>query len=153
MDVKKLAAIYQVAQKRRIRELTIETKASKVKMVLNPQKPTAYPPETTSPSVVTTDNGENKANFEQQNAGSQSLDKFDIVSSQIGFFSRYNPKTKRHYVKLRDQVKKGAVVACIKSMHLHYEIQVEKPGKIVEFLVEEGQPVEYHQPLIRLIQI
>jgi len=76
--------------------------------------------------------------------------KNDIGSKHIGFFSRFNPKSKKQYFKLRDTVKEGDVVAIVRAMHLDQEVLADKSGKIVEVLVEEGQPVEYGQPLIRL---
>jgi biotin carboxyl carrier protein len=80
----------------------------------------------------------------------KSAQKNDIASKHIGFFSRFNPKTKKQYFKLRDMVKEGEVVAIVRAMHLDQEVLADKNGKIVEVLVEEGQPVEYGQPLIRL---
>lgn len=76
--------------------------------------------------------------------------KNDIRSTHIGFFSRFSPKSKKQFFKLRDVVKEGDVVAIVRAMHVDQEIIADKSGKIVEFLVEEGQPVEYGQPLFRL---
>jgi acetyl-CoA carboxylase biotin carboxyl carrier protein len=47
-------------------------------------------------------------------------------------------------------LKEGDVVGIVRAMHVDQEILADKGGKIVEILVEEGQPVEYGQPLIRL---
>jgi biotin carboxyl carrier protein len=46
-----------------------------------------------------------------------------------------------------DVVKKGQVLCIIEAMKLMNEIESETAGKIVQLLVENGQPVEYGQPL------
>jgi acetyl-CoA carboxylase biotin carboxyl carrier protein len=68
----------------------------------------------------------------------------------VGIFTRLNPKTKEAYVKLRDVVKKGDVIAHIRVLGHLQDVVVDEEGKIKEILVEEGQPVEYGQPLFRL---
>jgi biotin carboxyl carrier protein len=76
--------------------------------------------------------------------------KNDICSKNIGFFSRFNPKSKKQYIKLRDVIKVGDVLGVVRAMHVDQEIVADKTGKVTHFLVEEGQPVEYGQPLVRL---
>jgi biotin carboxyl carrier protein len=50
-------------------------------------------------------------------------------------------------VEVGDMVKKGQVLCIIEAMKLMNEIESEASGKIVQVLVENGQPVEYGQPL------
>ncbi len=155
MDIKKLTAIYEAAHKLGVRELSIKVKSRRLQMVLKPGSGQAIIPTHANAAAAAAAVSAAPAphNLEPQ-AGtkmSPSEQKVDILAPQIGFFSRYNVSTKKHYIKLRDQVKKGDVVACIKSMHLIYDVVAEHSGKIVEILVEEGQPVEYHQPLMRLL--
>jgi biotin carboxyl carrier protein len=44
-------------------------------------------------------------------------------------------------------VKKGQVLCIIEAMKLMNEIEARVAGRIVKILVENGQPVEYGQPL------
>ncbi len=74
----------------------------------------------------------------------------DILSPYIGFFQRSESKGGKSLVKLREIITKGKVVAHIRSMNLQYEVISTIQGKIVEVLVEDGQAVEYGQPLFRL---
>ena len=46
-----------------------------------------------------------------------------------------------------DRIKDGDVVCVIEAMKLFNEIESEVTGKIVKFLVEDNNPVEYDQPL------
>ena len=47
-------------------------------------------------------------------------------------------------------MKKGQTLAIVEAMKLMNEIESEFDGVIEEVLVENGQPVEYNQPLFRL---
>lgn len=51
------------------------------------------------------------------------------------------------YVKIGDKVSKDSIVCIIEAMKLFNEIEAEVNGEIVEILVENGQLVEYGQPL------
>ncbi len=75
---------------------------------------------------------------------------FELCSPYIGFFTRINPKTGENYIKLRDVVKKGGIVGHVRVLGVLQDLKVEVSGKVKEILVEEGQPVEYGQPIMRL---
>ena len=51
------------------------------------------------------------------------------------------------YVQVGDQVQPSTVVCIVEAMKLFNEIEAEVSGEIVEVLVEDGQLVEYGQPL------
>ena len=70
-----------------------------------------------------------------------------ITSPIVGTFYRSNSPDKPPYVETGDIVKKGQVLCIIEAMKLMNEIESEATGKIVQALVENGQPVEYGQPL------
>ncbi|HLI29781.1 MAG TPA: biotin/lipoyl-containing protein, partial [Terriglobia bacterium] len=55
------------------------------------------------------------------------------------------------YVKAGDAVRKGQVLCIIEAMKLMNEIESEVDGEIAKILVENGQPVEYGQPLFGLV--
>jgi len=54
------------------------------------------------------------------------------------------------FVAINDTVKKGDVLCIIEAMKLMNEIEAEVSGTIVEILVENGQAIEYDQPLFRI---
>ena len=55
------------------------------------------------------------------------------------------------FVKVGDTVKKGDTVLLIEAMKTFNPILADKTGKISEILVEDGQPVEYGEPLFILV--
>jgi acetyl-CoA carboxylase biotin carboxyl carrier protein len=70
-----------------------------------------------------------------------------VTSPIVGTFYRSSSPDKPAYVEVGDVVKKGQVLCIIEAMKLMNEIESETAGKIVQLLIENGQPVEYGQPL------
>lgn len=70
-----------------------------------------------------------------------------IESPMVGtFYARPNPDSDA-YVNLGEKVSEESIVCIIEAMKLFNEIEAEVKGEIVEVLVEDGQLVEYGQPL------
>ena len=74
---------------------------------------------------------------------------FELRSKWVGFFTRLNPKTGEYYIKLRDTVKKGEIIAHVRVLGVMQDVKAEADGKLKEILVEDGQPIEYGQPIMR----
>ncbi|MCH1626624.1 acetyl-CoA carboxylase biotin carboxyl carrier protein [Fredinandcohnia quinoae] len=70
-----------------------------------------------------------------------------IVSPMVGTFYASPSPDAENYVKTGDKVKTDTVVCIVEAMKLFNEIEAEVNGEIVEVLVENGQLVEYGQPL------
>ncbi|MGA2141974.1 MAG: biotin/lipoyl-containing protein [Brevinematales bacterium] len=74
---------------------------------------------------------------------------YELRSQWIGYFTRLNSKSGENYIKLRDVVKKGDLVGHVRVLGVLQDIKSEVNGKVKEVLVEEGQPIEYGQPVMR----
>jgi len=72
---------------------------------------------------------------------------FKITSPIVGTFYRSAGPDKEPYVKEGSQVSIETVVCIVEAMKLMNEIQAEVSGEVVKIYVENGQPVEYGQPL------
>jgi acetyl-CoA carboxylase biotin carboxyl carrier protein len=70
-----------------------------------------------------------------------------IVSPMVGTFYRSPEPGKPAYVQPGDKVTPNKVVCIVEAMKLFNEIEAEVTGEIVKVLVEDGQLVEYGQPL------
>lgn len=146
MNVEKLKMVYRILEKSLVDEMIVQADDFKLRIKKGVgKKEERSVRKKTSEVVEEVPFSDAKQEVEDQSKN------LDILSPQIGFFSRFNQKTKKQYVKLRDVVKTGDVIGTITSMHIEHQVTSEKEGKIVDFLVEEGQPVEYHQPLVRLV--
>lgn len=70
-----------------------------------------------------------------------------IVSPMVGTFYRSSSPEAGVFVNVGDKVNNKSVVCIIEAMKLMNELEAEVTGEIVEILVENGQLVEYGQPL------
>ncbi len=71
-----------------------------------------------------------------------------IEAPMVGTFYRASSPTAEAYVREGDVVKEGQILCIIEAMKLMNEIESKASGRIVKILVENGQPVEYGQPLV-----
>ena len=80
-------------------------------------------------------------------AAAQDQDLHIISSPIVGTFYRSPSPTADAFVKIGSNVEPESVVCIIEAMKLMNEIQAETTGEVVKIYVENGQPVEYGQPL------
>lgn len=73
-----------------------------------------------------------------------------VTSPLVGTFYAAPAEDAEAFVSVGDTVKKGQTLAIVEAMKLMNEIESEFDGIVEEILVENGQPVEYNQPLFRL---
>jgi acetyl-CoA carboxylase biotin carboxyl carrier protein len=78
---------------------------------------------------------------------SQDQDLHIIPSPIVGTFYRSPSPSADPFVKIGSNVEPESVVCIIEAMKLMNEIQAETSGEVVKIYVENGQPVEYGQPL------
>ena len=71
----------------------------------------------------------------------------EIEAPMVGTFYRAPSPTAEPYVREGDVVKEGQVLCIIEAMKLMNEIESRASGRVARILVENGQPVEYGQPL------
>ena len=73
-----------------------------------------------------------------------------IESPTVGTFYRSSAPGAEPFVKVGSHVEADTTVAVVEAMKVMNEIKAEKSGVIKEILLENGQPVEYGQPLFVL---
>lgn len=78
---------------------------------------------------------------------SQNSSSKQILSPFVGTFYRAPSPEVDPYVREGQMVKRGDVLCIVEAMKLMNEIEAECSGKIVNVLVENGQPVEFDEPL------
>jgi acetyl-CoA carboxylase biotin carboxyl carrier protein len=140
MTPKELKQILQALVEHGVNELTLETpdykltvrRGGEVQMVAVPQVEAAPAPE--APKA------------EEGCPGC-----VEIRAPIVGTFYRAPAPDAPPYVKEGDRVEKGQVLCIIEAMKLMNEIESEVSGIVKKILVQNGEPVEYGQPLF-LIQ-
>lgn len=77
-------------------------------------------------------------------------DVMEVVAPMVGTFYHAPAPDAEPYVKPGETVEPGQVLCIIEAMKMMNEVESECRGKVVEVLVEDGAPVEYGQPLMRV---
>jgi acetyl-CoA carboxylase biotin carboxyl carrier protein len=73
-----------------------------------------------------------------------------IKAPMVGTFYRSSSPDAKPFVEVGQAVKEGETVCIIEAMKLMNEIEADAAGTVKAILVENGQPVEYGQPLFIL---
>jgi acetyl-CoA carboxylase biotin carboxyl carrier protein len=73
-----------------------------------------------------------------------------IRSPMVGTFYRSAAPDVAAFVEVDSKVSENSVICIIEAMKVMNEIQAEVKGTVVEILVDNGQPVEYGQPLFKV---
>ena len=141
MDLRKLKKLIDLVQESGISELEVTEGEEKVKIVKSggsavahsapvptpAQTPVSAPPPAATPAAV---------------PGHL------VKSPMVGTFYRSPSPGAKHFVEIGDTVKAGDTICIIEAMKLLNEIESDKDGVIKAILVENGQPVEYGEPLV-----
>ena len=79
-----------------------------------------------------------------------SIDKkwIEIKSPMVGTFYRSPAPDEPAFASIGDRIRVGQTVCIIEAMKLMNEIEAELAGQVMEVLVENGQPIEFGQPLM-----
>ncbi|MDR7331172.1 acetyl-CoA carboxylase biotin carboxyl carrier protein [Roseateles asaccharophilus] len=70
-----------------------------------------------------------------------------VKSPMVGTFYRASSPNAKAFADVGQSVKEGEAICIIEAMKIMNEIEADKTGTITKILVENGQPVEFGQPL------
>ena len=73
-----------------------------------------------------------------------------VVAPLVGIFHTWAKPKGGTLVAVGDNVKVGQLVGTIQSLNVMNEVETSKAGRVVDILVQEGQPVEYGQHLMTI---
>jgi acetyl-CoA carboxylase biotin carboxyl carrier protein len=149
MDLRKLKKLIDLVQESGIAELEITEGEEKVKIVkggeatVTPIAATAKP--ATAPATPA--GAAAAAAVAAAVAEEPALEGHLLKAPMVGTFYRSASPESKAFVEVGQNVKAGETVCIIEAMKLMNEIEADATGVIKAILVENGQPVEYGQPL------
>jgi acetyl-CoA carboxylase biotin carboxyl carrier protein len=154
MDLRKLKTLIDLVQQSGIAELEITEGEEKVRISRGVPAGTAHPmpPGTvyvTAPAAAQMmPANASPAAAAPPTEGAQAEPEGHVVKSpMVGTFYRAAAPDAKPFVDVGDTVKAGDTVCIIEAMKLLNEIETDADGVVKEILAENGQPVEYGQPL------
>ena len=152
MDLRKLKTLIDLVSESGVAELEITEGEDHVRIVNRPTVSAA--PVVQAPAAVTVAAvpqaapAPAAASAPAQDAAQAALP--TIMSPMVGTFYRAPSPGAAPFIEVGDTVKKGQVIGIIEAMKLLNEVEADKDGVVQAFAAENGQPVEYGQPLVIL---
>jgi acetyl-CoA carboxylase biotin carboxyl carrier protein len=146
MDLRKLKKLIDLVQESGISELEITEGEEKVKIVKgNGAGPSATPLPMQAPAVAApvAEPSRPAAAPIEETAPEGQL----VKAPMVGTFYRSPSPDAKAFVEVGQTVKQGDTVCIVEAMKLMNEIETDVGGVVKAILVENGQPVEYDQPL------
>ena len=150
MDLRKLKTLIDLVQNSGISELEISEGEEKIRIA----KHLAAAPATTMVSMPITQQAGPAAtavtpapSFAAEAAIPATPSGQQVKSPMVGTFYRSGSPGSPSFVEIGQTVKKGDTLCIIEAMKLMNEIESEVDGVVKAILVDNGQPVEYDQPI------
>ncbi len=143
MDIEKLKELIEFMKEEDLLELEIEEEGKKIKLSRNPKQINV------SPSILTPSAPQTAPQMSPKTKPQEKKEEglIEIKAPMVGTFYRAPAPDAQPYVEVGSQIDFGDVVCIIEAMKLMNEIKSEIKGEIVDILAENGEPVEYGQPL------
>jgi acetyl-CoA carboxylase biotin carboxyl carrier protein len=153
MDLRKLKKLIDLVQESGIAELEITEGEEKVKIVKGggisvvPAAAAAVLPQMAPPEAPRAAPAAAAAPPAEPPAGQEG---HVVKAPMVGTFYRSPSPDAKAFVEVGQSVKEGQTICIIEAMKLMNEIETDAGGVVKAILVENGQPVEYGQPLFIL---
>ena len=153
MDLRKLKTLIDLVSESNISELEITEAEGKVRIVkatpVYGTAPTMAPAPAPVAPTATMIAAEAAATAAAATAAAAEAGRV-IKSPMVGTFYRAASPGAKAFVDIGDDVKEGATVCIIEAMKIMNEIEADCSGKVLRMLCENGQAVEFGQPLFIL---
>ena len=139
MELDDLKELIELLKDTDITELTIEKDGTKVKVkrqkILAPLEIPVQKPQQAAPEHILVETEDDTQRL------------VTITSPIVGTFYRAPSPDASAFVEVGAQVSKGQVLCIVEAMKLLNEIESDVDGIVAKILIENGQPVEYGEPL------
>lgn len=144
MDIRKIKKLIELLEDSGLSELEIHEGEESVRLsraAPNPPPAPAAPQPAPAPAPAASPAAEAADEGEQLPEGQV------VRSPMVGTFYGSPSPDAEPYVTVGQRVESGDTLCIIEAMKMFNHIEAEVSGKVVKILVENGQPVEYDQPL------
>ena len=149
MDLRKLKTLIDLVSESNVSELEITEAEGKVRIVksmptgANGPVTYALPPSAAPVAAPAVEGAPMAAPVAESAAPAGHV----VKSPMVGTFYRASSPGAKPFVEIGDTIKEGETICIVEAMKILNEIEADKTGTVTQILVENGQAVEYGQPL------
>ena len=146
MDLRKLKTLIDLVSESNITELEITEADGKVRIVkADPKLPVHY---VSAPPMVAAPGPATAASPSTPEPPAEPVETGHIVKSpMVGTFYRAANPGSKPFAEVGEAIKEGDPICIIEAMKIMNEIEADKSGTVTRILCENGQAVEFGQPL------
>ncbi|MCP8687014.1 acetyl-CoA carboxylase biotin carboxyl carrier protein [Marinobacterium sedimentorum] len=155
MDIRKVKKLIELLEESNINEIEIKEGEESVRISRMAQSapaqmmmPAGYPQMAMAPAPVA---AAAPAAIAEPAVAAAEFNGHVVLSPMVGTFYRSPSPSSPPFVEVGKTVKAGDVICIVEAMKMMNQIEADKSGVIEAILVEEGQPVEYDQPLVTIV--
>ena len=152
MDIRKIKKLIELLEESDIEELEIKEGDDSVRICRRKKEaPIAQPtfiaaaPTITQPVAAVTPSDSTTTALESE------FDGHAIRSPMVGTYYGAPSPSAPSFIEVGQVIKAGDVICIVEAMKMMNQIEADKSGTVSAILIENGQPVEFDQPMITLI--
>ncbi len=149
MDLRKLKTLIDLVSESNVSELEITEAEGKVRIVKSSGAPVIMQ-HSAAPAAVAPTSSTPFQNAPVAAAAEVIASGHAVKSPMVGTFYRSSSPGAKSFVEVGSVVREGETVCIIEAMKILNEIEADKSGTITKILSENGQAVEYGQPLFMI---
>ncbi len=146
MDLRKIKKLIEMLQESDLNE--IEVKEGEESVRINRKKEVHISP--SAPQVSISPPKQQQAISSPATEEESTSELASITSPMVGTFYRSPAPGKPAFVEIGQKIKVGDVVCIVEAMKMMNQVKSDMDGIVREIHIEDGQPVEFDQPLISI---
>ena len=153
MDIRKVKKLIELLESSDVAEIEIKEGEEAVRISRNSPYSAPAPQYVQAPAAPAAAPAAPAAASESAEPAS-SADQYKgvaVKSPMVGTFYRSPSPTSPSFIEVGKQVQVGDVICIIEAMKMMNQIEADKAGTIEAILVEDGEPVEFDQPLVTIV--
>ncbi len=150
MDIRKVKKLIELLEESNISEIEIQEGEESVRISRHPNG-TSWQPAMPQPQAAPAPHSEATPTAAPAETAAEEATTFRgqaVNSPMVGTFYRAPAPGAKPFVDLGSSVKKGDTVCVVEAMKMMNQIEADRDGVIEAILVEDGEPVEYDQPMV-----
>ncbi|MBD9485525.1 acetyl-CoA carboxylase biotin carboxyl carrier protein [Pseudomonas sp. PDM14] len=152
MDIRKVKKLIELLEESGIDELEIREGEESVRISRHSKQPTfAQPMYAPAPAPAAAPVAAAPAAVADAAPAAAKLNGHVVRSPMVGTFYRAASPTSGNFAEVGQTVKKGDILCIVEAMKMMNHIEAEASGVIESILADNGQPVEYDQPLFTIV--
>ncbi|WP_227368647.1 acetyl-CoA carboxylase biotin carboxyl carrier protein [Halomonas sp. M20] len=151
MDIRKVKRLIELLEESDISEIEIQEGEESVRISRHGHahsQPVPAPTWAPSPALQPAPAATTSIETTESSAASVNLTGHTVTSPMVGTFYRASAPGAKPFAEVGQRIKKGDPICIVEAMKMMNQIDADQDGVVEAILVEDGEPVEFDQPML-----